>query len=212
MLTQNSPSLALSLSLKAVQGSGWLGFGLDPHLTRLARAAEKLTRTQPNIRVGSVNLGHLLDRSDSTVWWVQTTNLAKFLAFHGFYFFGAFLAKINGLSKLQGFKSFSILPYQIGPLFYFIYFKMALQALLEAILVQINISLYLLNWAFKLCLKQYRSKLILPSPHILGTKNTQNIDNWELKLHRIAVKPRQNNKQIKTQNTVIYHLLNINSM
>ena len=87
---------------------------IDPHLTK--------------IQVGPAELGHWLGQVGFSGLVSLDYKLGQICRFSWVKFFWAFLAKIIGLSKLQGFKSFLILSYQIGPPFYFISFKMASSA------------------------------------------------------------------------------------
>ena len=122
---------------KAIHKSGRPEFGPNPHSTRLGRVVGKLTRTHP--KYGSDPPSQVIGRGglDSTVWRVWTTYWAKFLDFHGFNFFGTFWPILLGFLNYKNLKSFWILSFQIGSLFYFISFKMGFQ---ELEFVQINNS------------------------------------------------------------------------
>ena len=122
---------------KAIHRSGRPGFGPNLHSARLGRVAGILTRTHP--KYGSDSPSQVIGwgRLDSTVWRVWTTYWAKFLDFHGFNFFGTFWPILLGFLNYKNLKSFWILSFQIGPLFYFISFKMGFQ---ELEFVQINNS------------------------------------------------------------------------
>ena len=55
------------LQTRAVHGSGRVGFGSDPHSTRLNRMNGKQTHGRPNIRVESDGAGHRLSGSEPRV-------------------------------------------------------------------------------------------------------------------------------------------------
>ena len=79
--------------------------------------------------------------SNSTIWQVLTTNWVKFVDFHGFNFFGPFCPKLLGFLDYKDLNFFESCHIRLDLFF----------------------TSFLLKWAFKLCLKQYLSKLIFPS-------------------------------------------------
>ena len=77
-----------SIDIRAVHGSGQVGFGPNPDSTRLNRVIKITTRNRPDIWDRPGGSGHQLIGSDWSVWrvWAWASIWAEFVILHNFFF------------------------------------------------------------------------------------------------------------------------------